>query len=920
MVPCLTVGMVAKESSEGVMTVYAGGALKAKGTSVVEVGPGLANAMAVKDAAEAPLVKKAAQLATKAMSWAVERVEGIVNDESKVSHSKLSEQMEDKILDPSALGMKDVEADDVDICYPPIFQSGGEYELKMSAESSEKKMHYGVVLISLGARYTQYCSNVGRTLMIDPSKSMEETYAAALAAQEAALAALVDGADLAAPFDAAKAALIAANPGGKGEELAAKLGKTIGGAIGLELRETSMMIGPKFRGAPQKVRAGQCYNVQIALPGLVNEDAKETSKARNWAIMIADTVSVGADGAAPEVLTRGVTKALKDVAYQINDDEEEEEEEAAKANGKKAKAATVEEGGVVMDAKTRTEMGGPSDEDARRRKQAALADKKNRETHQRLIGAQAAGMEGGKGGATADFVSYRSVSDIPVPRGADLVLSVDRDAETVLLPIHGVLVPYHIMAVKSVAVTQDAGSSFIRINFNAPTGPNNAANATYPANLKFPDLTFLREISYRSSDTKHANYVVQEMRALKRSVTQRETERAERATLVRQERLTLSHGRVHRLVGLWMLPTFGGRGGRKAGTLEAHTNGLRYVGAKADEQVDVIYSNIKFAFFQPAKKEIKTLIHFHLHNPIMVGKKKTKDVQFYMEIMEAVQNLDGGRRNMYDPDEIEEEQRDRDREKRIHKEFSGFCRKVQDIWEKDFPKLGLEFDSPYHDLAFDGVPFKSTVRILPTASCLVELTEYPPLVVSAEDIEVVNLERVGFHLKNFDMAIIFKDFTRDVHRIDQIPVQNLDNIKQWLATLEIKYYEGKSNLNWKPLLKQIKEDPDGWLEAGGWEFLNNEIDDDDEEGGEDGESESDFAPSDDSDVESESEEESDSGSVVESEDDEDEDFSDDESEGMDWDELEEEAAAADEEASESDSDRKRKRNKGGGGGKSKGRR
>jgi nucleosome binding factor SPN SPT16 subunit len=252
--------------------------------------------------------------------------------------------------------------------------------------------------------------------------------------------------------------------------------------------------------------------------------------------------------------------------------EEEEEEEAAKGKGK-AKAATVEEGGVVMDAKTRTEMSGPGNEDARRRKQAALADRKNRETHQRLIGAQAAAMDGGKGGATSDFVAYRSVSDIPVPRGADLVLSVDREAESVLLPIHGSLVPFHIMAIKSVAVTQDAGHAFIRINFNAPTGPNLAANVSYPANIKFPDLTFLREVSYRSSDNKHANYVVQEMRALKRTVTQRETERSERSTLVKQERLTLSHGRVHRLVGLWMLPTFGGRGGRKAGTLEAHTNG-----------------------------------------------------------------------------------------------------------------------------------------------------------------------------------------------------------------------------------------------------------------------------------------------------------------------------------------------------------
>ena len=882
------VGMVAKEASEGALTAYAAAKIKAKGFSVVEIAPGLADAMAVKDDAELVLVKQAARLSTKAMGWTVDRVEGVVNEETKVSHAKLSEECEDQILDPAKkLGLKDIEADDVDICYPPIVQSGGEYELKMSAQSSDKKLHYGVVAISLGARHTQYCANIARTLMIDPTKSMEGVYAAVLAAQEAALGALKDGADLAAPYDAAKAALESAD--GLSEDaraaLVSKLGKNVGTAIGLELREPSLVLGPKSRGAVQKVRAGQCYNVQLAIAGLTNENAKEGSKGRTYAVLVADTAVVAANGGAPEVLTAGVTKALTDIAYQIND----EEEEAAEEKQTKARAANVAAGGVVLDAKTRGEDGGPTDEDARRRKQATLADKKNRETHARLIGAQNAEAGGGKGGATADFVAYERMADVPVPRSVDPVLTVDRDAESVLLPIHGQLVPFHIMAVKSVSVTQDAGASFIRINFNAPTAPGaTAANATYPANVKFPNLSFLREVSYRSSDNKHANYVVQEMRALKRTVTQRETEKAERATLVRQERLVLSHGRVHRLVGLWMQPTFGGRGGRKAGTLEAHTNGLRYVGAKAEEQVDVIYSNIKNAFFQPAKKEIKTLIHFHLHDAIMIGKKKTKDVQFYMEIMEAVQSLDGGRRNMYDPDEIEEEQREREREKRIHKEFSGFCRKVSDIWEKDFPNLNLEFDSPYYDLAFDGVPFKSTVRILPTASCLVELTEFPSLVINAEDIEVVNLERVGFHLKNFDMAIIFKDFSRDVHRIDQIPVQNLENLKQWLGTLDIKYYEGKSNLNWKPLLKQIKEDPDDWLESGGWEFLNNEIDDDDEEGGEEGESESE--------------------SMVESEDESDaeEDLSE---SGMDWDELEEEAAAEDAEASDSDRGKKRKKGK-----------
>ena len=42
--------------------------------------------------------------------------------------------------------------------------------------------------------------------------------------------------------------------------------------------------------------------------------------------------------------------------------------------------------------------------------------------------------------------------------------------------------------------------------------------------------------------------------------------------------------------------------------------------------------NIKHAFYQPAEGEMVTLVHFHLINSIMVGKKKTSDVQFYTEV------------------------------------------------------------------------------------------------------------------------------------------------------------------------------------------------------------------------------------------------------------------------------------------------
>ena len=78
------------------------------------------------------------------------------------------------------------------------------------------------------------------------------------------------------------------------------------------------------------------------------------------------------------------------------------------------------------------------------------------------------------------------------------------------------------------------------------------------------------------------------------------------------------------------------------------------------------------------------------------------------------------------------------------------------MWEREMPDLGLEFDIPFKELGFFGVPQRTTSLVLPTVNCLVELTEMPFTVVSLSDIEIVNLERVGFNLKNFDMAIVFK--------------------------------------------------------------------------------------------------------------------------------------------------------------------
>jgi nucleosome binding factor SPN SPT16 subunit len=49
-----------------------------------------------------------------------------------------------------------------------------------------------------------------------------------------------------------------------------------------------------------------------------------------------------------------------------------------------------------------------------------------------------------------------------------------------------------------------------------------------------------------------------------------------------------------------------------------------------------------------------------------VGKKKAKDLQFFVNVIDAVESLEQNRRSMYDPDEIEEEQRERDRRKKTN--------------------------------------------------------------------------------------------------------------------------------------------------------------------------------------------------------------------------------------------------------------
>lgn len=68
---------------------------------------------------------------------------------------------------------------------------------------------------------------------------------------------------------------------------------------------------------------------------------------------------------------------------------------------------------------------------------------------------------------------------------------------------------------------------------------------------------------------------------------------------------------------------------------------------------------------------------------------------------------------------------------------------------------------------------KLMVKMKATQNCLVAFEEFPFFVVDMSDVEITYFERVQFGIKNFDVAIIFKDFAT-FKRINSVPIEYLE--------------------------------------------------------------------------------------------------------------------------------------------------
>ncbi|KAE8835201.1 hypothetical protein HRS9122_07471 [Pyrenophora teres f. teres] len=859
----------------------------------VDLAPIMSNAaLSVKDEKELRTIRDAARASSALMTnYFVEEMSDILDSEKKISHRALADKVSNKIDDTKFFEKQKVsktfDALQLDWCLQPTIQSGGAYDLKFAAEPDENNLHAGVIISVLGLRYQTYGAMVGRTYMVGPNKEQETTYKLLLAIHDLVIKTIKDDVVAKDVYGKALALLKSKKP-----ELEKHFPKNVGYGIGVENKDTSLLLSGK---STRVLKDGMTLVVQTGLQDLENSKPQD-KKSKNYSLVLVDTVRVGQGDCA--VFTKDTTSDLDAVSFFFD-----EEEEEAKPKVKKERPAIAQ----TNITKTRTRHERTTNQDAekeeqRRQHQKELHSKKQEQgLEQYSEGAKS--LNGTEEKKFKKFESYKRDNQFP-NSVANLEIVVDKKNLTVLLPIMGRPVPFHIHTIKNASHTPEADFTSLRINFLSP-GQGVGRKDDQP--FEDPNAHFIRSLTFKSHDVDRIDQITKDITELKKDVVRRETEKKQMEDVVEQDKLIpLKTRKPHMLDLIFIRPALDGK--RIPGSVEIHQNGLRYVHGNNSAKIDVLFSNMKHLFFQPSQHELIVIIHVHLKNPIMLGKKKTKDVQFVREATEMQFDETGNRKRRHkfgDEEEFEQEQEERRRRAALDKEFKNFAEKIADAARNE----NVSVDIPYRELGFNGVPSRSSVLVQPTTDCLVQLTEPPFTCLTLSEIEIVHLERVQFGLRNFDMVVVFKDYNRPPVHINTIPVESLDPVKDWLDSVDIPFSEGPLNLNWATIMKTVTSDPHQFFADGGWSFLSTETDD--EGDGEEEEesafevSESELAISDESSEESDfdenaSEEMSDEGSEDEF------------SEGESWDELDKKAAKKDKEAAHEDDEddgkaKKRKR-------------
>lgn len=459
-------------------------------------------------------------------NYFVDHMSGIIDEEKKISHKKLSQMVADKIEDEKFFQKLKVSSGfdpaQLDWSVQPIVQSGGKYDLKLSAEPDDNNLHAGVILSTLGLRYQTYSSIIARTYLVDPNKSQESSYKLLLAIHDTVIKACKDGAVAKDVYAKGLEMLRAKKP-----DMEKNYVKSAGYGIGIETRDSSLALNAKNTTV---LRDGMTLSITTGLNDISNPTPQD-SKSKTYSLILTDTVRVG--GSEGLIFTKDAPTDLESTSFFFNDEEEQQEKTKPKAK-KDSRVGAVAQTNIKSTRLRNERSTNANDEKdaARREHQRELHQKKQQQGLEKYT-AETGNLNGTEEKKFKRFESYKRDNQFP-SKVKDLIVLVDPKSSSIVLPIMGRPVPFHINTIKNVSQTQEGGLSFLRVNFLSP-GQGVGRKDDQP--FEDPLAHFVRSMTFRSKDNGRMDSIVQQITDMKKNAVRREQEKKDMEDVVEQDKL-----------------------------------------------------------------------------------------------------------------------------------------------------------------------------------------------------------------------------------------------------------------------------------------------------------------------------------------------------------------------------------------------
>lgn len=464
----------------------------------------------------------------------VEEMSGILDEEKKVKHNALANKLDSKLDDnkfwttvelPNKQKMpSDFDSAQLDWTHGPIIQSGGKYDLKMSAQVDDELLHAGVIICSMGLRYKTYCSLIARTYLVDPSKSQENNYKFLLQVHNLVMKEIRDGAHVKDIYGKALSLIRSKKP-----DLEKHFLKNVGAGIGIETRDPTLLLNAK---SSRSLKDGMTLGVTTGFSDIENKDPQD-KRSKVYSLVLSDTVRV--TQTEPVIFTGDAPAEVDATSFFFQGDEEEPAPQPRTSKAKKDSSVGAVAAKNITKTKLRAERATQVDEGAearRREHQKELAKKKQKDGLERF--AEATGNQNGVAVKKFKrFESYKRENQFP-PKVRDLAIVMDVKNSTIVLPIMGRPVPFHIQTIKNASKSDEGDFSYLRINFLSP-GQGVGRKDDQP--FEDAQAHFVRSLTFRSHDGDRFQDIANQIGDMKRAAVKREQEKKDMEDVVEQDKL-----------------------------------------------------------------------------------------------------------------------------------------------------------------------------------------------------------------------------------------------------------------------------------------------------------------------------------------------------------------------------------------------